>query len=628
MTPWISRSTSSDKLREAALAVVTPKLIAESTTPILVLGLDGRVLYANEAAAVLYERPLETLLKSSIERLVPRSERTALIDAARVALSGIPQRFELRVLTGSGEERIAAVAAAPFREEGHVVGSILTLRDITREQSDAEELAHSESRYRHLLEGASDAIMTFDALGRFTTINKAGEEISGYAREELLGRYFVPLLPLDQMARAVREFARAISGETGSFDTVILTKGGERREITVTYSCPRKTQEVLCVVRDISDERQLQHQLIQSEKMAAIGQLVSGVAHEINNPLASISAFAQLLLADRAFPTDHRHSAEIISTEARRAARIVHNLLTFARQHKSEKVSVNINQVLDDTLELRTYELNVRGIRIERDFDLDVPETMADVHQLQQVLLNIITNAEQAMMAFAQPHHRLTVRTRVDEALRIEIEDTGPGIPVDSLERIFNPFFTTKPVGQGTGLGLSISLGIMSEHGGRIWAVNLPGRGARFCIELPYVRNTPVIRKDPITEPARPAPGLRILVADDEAPIRLALERYFLLGGHRVVTTAGGSGALQLAGDEKFDAIILDIRMPDISGQEIFERWQRTRPDLASLVIFLTGDIVSTDLRRFLKSSGRPFLSKPFNFEDIAKALPQLAEMD
>ena len=621
---WLSRSNAAERLRDGTLTSVTPELIAESATAMLVLGLDGRVLHANEAAAVLYERSLESLLKSSIDRLVPRSERASLIESARDALSGIPQRFEMRLLTGTGEEPIAAVAAAPYRTEEGVVGTILTLRDITLEETAAEELARSESRYRHLLEGASDAIMTFDALGRFTTVNKAGEDISGYAREELIGRYFVPLLPLDQMARAVKEFARAISGETGSFDTVLLAKGGERRDITVTYSCPRRTQEVLCVVRDISDARQLQHQLIQSEKMSAIGQLVSGVAHELNNPLASISAFSQLLLADRAFPADHRHSAEIINTEARRAARIVHNLLTFARQHKSEKVPVNLNRVLDDTLELRTYELNVRGIRIERDFDLDIPETLADVYQLQQVLLNIVTNAEQSMMSSPQRHHRLTVRTRSGDTVRIEIEDTGGGIPPDSLERIFNPFFTTKPVGQGTGLGLSISLGIMSEHGGRIWAENIPDGGARFCIDLPCVRKTQPERREPAPEPARPVPGLRILVADDEAPIRLALERYFMLGGNRVVTTGSGTDVMHRAAEEKFDAIILDIRMPDMSGQEIFERWRDLRPDLADKVIFLTGDIVSNDLRRFLKSSGRPFLSKPFNFEDIEKALPQL----
>ncbi len=623
MLPWISRRQS---LADAAPAPLTPAAIAESPDAILVIGLDARILHANEAAAAVFARPLDVLRRTAIDRLVPRDERTTFLDRAREVLDGIPRRFEVRFIAGGGEERIAAVAAAPYRaEDGSVIGTIATLRDITDDEVAAEELAHSESRYRHLLDGASDAIMTFDALGRFMTINKAGEIISGYSRDELIGRYFVPLLPLDQMARAVKEFARAISGEPGRFDTVMLTKSGERRDITVIYSCPRRTQEVLCVVRDISDERLLQQQLFQSEKMSAIGQLVSGVAHELNNPLASISAFAQLMLADHTFPGNLRHSAEIISGEARRAARIVHNLLTFARQHKAEKVCADINRVLDDTLELRTYELNVRGIRVDRDYEDTPPETMADVFQLQQIFLNIITNAEQAMMSMPkQRHHRLTVRTRQTGAIiRIEIEDTGPGIPAESVDRIFNPFYTTKPVGQGTGLGLSICLGIVGQHHGRIWAENVHGGGARFCIELPYVPAEGAPLPLEVAAIPHPAAGLRVLVADDEVGIRLALERFLALGGHTVVTTGSGTDALRLTAEQPFDVIFLDLRMPDMSGQQVFELWLADRPDIADRVTFITGDIVSDDLRHFLSASGRPYLSKPFDLDSVLQLLPQ-----
>ena len=357
----------------------------------------------------------------------------------------------------------------------------------------------------------------------------------------------------------------------------MLHKSGERRHLTVNYACPERSREVICMIRDATAEKQLQQQLIQAEKMAAIGQLVSGVAHELNNPLASISAFAQLLLSENRLSDQQRHSADVVRAEAKRASRIVHNLLTFARQHKAEKVPADVNNIVHDTLELRTYELNVRGIEVVRDFDERTPPvTMVDVHQLQQVILNLITNAEQAMEAHAGERHRLTFRTRVlADMLRIEVEDTGHGIPKEAMHQVFNPFFTTKPTGKGTGLGLSISLGIVSEHGGRIWAENVVG-GARFTVELPRVEceDRMELTLVPSAPVARPE-SLRILVVDDEEPLRVALDRFLSSAGHTVVTVGSGSEAIWRAeGDEEFDTILLDLRMPDVSGQQVFERWR------------------------------------------------------
>lgn len=596
-------------------------LAAHSPDAMLALAPDGGVFRSNAAASALFGRAPEKLLGVSLDDLIDAEDGD--VSGCR---GGQSRRFDARVSRGRSEPITVAVASGPLRlgeGEGAILGTLVTLRDVSEHRRAVEELTRSEARYRHLFEGASDAIMTFDSLGRFTTVNDAGEALSGYSRSELIGRFFGPLLAIEALPRAIIEFRRALSGNVGQFETVIIRKDGERRYMTVNYACPQRSREVLCVIRDATEEKRLQQQLIQSEKMAAIGQLVSGVAHEVNNPLASISAFAQLLMADRGLRPDQRHSVEVISGEARRAARIVHNLLTFARQHKSEKVLADINKVLDDTIELRGYELNVRGIRVEREFDRNPPETMIDVYQLQQVLLNLITNAEQAMASVERGTHRLTLRTRtLPDVIRVEVEDTGPGIPPESLDVIFNPFFTTKPTGQGTGLGLSISLGIVSEHGGRIWAERA-SVGARFCIELPLVksgkRQAPAI---PVA-PAERAESLRVLVVDDEEPIRLALDRYLSSAGHEVVTVSSGSEAIWRAeGEEVFDAVLLDMRMPDVSGKQIFERWSRERPDLSQRVVFLTGDIVSTDLQAFLIATGRPFLPKPFEFEAVVRALP------
>ncbi len=605
-----------DPLRVAA------EIVASLADAVVVTGTDRRVLTANRAAAELFGRPLDDLPGTAIDDVVASSEREHVAEREQRAFQGEEQHYETKVVRANGEERVVAVSTTPLVLEGELLGAVATLRDITEQQRAQDTLARSEARYRNLFESASDAIVTLDANGRFTTFNHAAEIISGYRREELVGQWFAPMLPDDELPKALAHFQKALTGETGLFETNFYRKDGDVRTIQVTYSTPQLDEEVLCVIRDVTDQKMLQEQLIQSEKMSAIGQLVSGVAHELNNPLAGISAFAQLLLSEKRFPPDQRTAAEMIYAEARRASRIVQNLLTFARQHKPERTPTQVNQVLDDTLELRGYELRVRGIDVERDYDEQVPETMADAHQLQQVFLNLITNAEQAMERSERDKQRLTVRTRrAGDVLRIEIEDTGPGIPPNLLERIFNPFFTTKPTGSGTGLGLSISLGIVREHEGRIWAENA-AQGARFVIDLPIV--APRITGDyPAVPPSAPITDrLHILVIDDEASVRVALQRYLASRGHEVETTASGKEALARMREDAFDAVIVDMRMPDVSGEQLFQELKARDASYAERVIFTTGQLVDDSVRTFLASTGRPCVPKPFEFSSFDQVLP------
>ena len=591
---------------------------------VVVTGLDRRVLAVNQAAADLFGWQAKELVGQPIADQVAPGERVHVAEQEDKVFGGASQRYETKVLNHeTGEERDVAVSSGPFRVDDELIGTVATLRDITEPKRAQDTLSRSEARYRNLVESASDAIVTLDANGRFTTVNHAAEIISGYRREELVGQWFAPMLSDDELPKALAHFQKALAGETGLFETQFYRKDGEGRTISVTYSTPQRDEEVLCLIRDVTDQKMLQEQLIQSEKMSAIGQLVSGVAHELNNPLAGISAFAQLLLAEKRFPPDQRTAAETIYSEARRASRIVQNLLTFARQHKAEKGPAAINQVLDDTLELRGYELRVRGIDVRREYDEALPDTMGDAHQLQQVFLNLITNAEQAMERAEGRHHRLTVRTRRSgDAIRIEIEDSGSGVPANLLERIFNPFFTTKPTGHGTGLGLSISLGIVREHEGRIWAENAPQGGARFVVELPVI--VPRVSGEfPAALAAHPVgDSLHILVVDDEASVRVALQRYLAARGHDVETTASGQDALGLLRAGEYDAVIVDMRMPDLSGEQLFEQLRSADREHAERVIFTTGDLVSEQMRRFLDGSGRPCVPKPFEFSSFDQVLP------
>jgi two-component system NtrC family sensor kinase len=618
-------SAATGKGPQLDLLQAAADVVAALPDAVVVTGTDRRILAANAAGAALLGWAMNDVVGQLIADAVAPAEQAHVAAREDKVLAGDPQRYETKIVNHeTSEERDVAVSSGPFRVNGSLIGTVATLRDITDSKRAADTLARSEARYRHLVESASDAIVTLDANGRFTTVNHAAENISGYKREELVGQWFAPMLPDDDLPKALGHFQQALSGETGLFETMFYRKDGEVRAISVTYSTPQKDEEVLCLIRDVTDQKMLQEQLIQSEKMSAIGQLVSGVAHELNNPLAGISAFAQLLLAEKRFPPDQRTAAETIYSEARRASRIVQNLLTFARQHKAEKVQTSINQVLDDTLELRGYELRVRGIDVRREYDESLPDTMADAHQLQQVFLNLITNAEQAMEQRVGQHHRLTVRTRRNnDAIRIEVEDTGGGIPPNLIERIFNPFFTTKPTGSGTGLGLSISLGIVREHEGKIWAENPPQSGARFIVEIPV--SAPRLSG----EQAALAPvatigndNLRVLVVDDEASVRVSLQRYLSGKGHDVETTASGEDALNRLRASKYDAVIVDMRMPDLSGEQLFERLRSHDPSHAERVIFTTGDLVNEQMRRFLDGTGRPCVPKPFEFSSFDQALP------
>ncbi len=619
-------TTAAPKRPRLDLLQAAADVVAALPDAVVVTGTDRRILAANEAGAVLLGWSSSEIVGQAIAEQVAPNERSHVASREDKVLAGEPQRYETRVINHhTGEERDVAVSSGPFRVNDELIGTVATLRDITDPKRAQDTLARSEARYRHLVESASDAIVTLDANGRFTTVNHAAEIISGYRREELVGQWFAPMLPDDDLPKALGHFQQALAGETGLFDSQFYRKDGEVRTISITYSTPQKDEEVLCLIRDVTDQKMLQEQLIQSEKMSAIGQLVSGVAHELNNPLAGISAFAQLLLAEKKFPPDQRTAAETIYSEARRASRIVQNLLTFARQHKAEKVPTTINQVLDDTLELRGYELRVRGIDVRREYDETLEDTMADAHQLQQVFLNLITNAEQAMEQRDGHHHRLTVRTRRSgEAIRIEIEDTGGGIPPNLIERIFNPFFTTKPTGSGTGLGLSISLGIVREHEGRIWAENVASTGARFIVELPIMRTRTSGEAHAVAhvQHSNENDSLRVLVVDDEASVRVSLQRYLAGRGHHVETTASGVDALTRLKDAKYDAVIVDMRMPDLSGEQLFERLRSNDPGHAERVIFTTGDLVNEQMRRFLDGTGRPCVSKPFEFASFDQALP------
>jgi len=367
-----------------------------------------------------------------------------------------------------------------------------------------------------------------------------------------------------------------------------------------------------------------QGQLVQAEKMSAVGLLVSGVAHELNNPLAGVVGYSQLLLKEDA-GEKVRRGLEKINKEAERCKKIVQNLQTFARKHTPQKEYIGINGILESTLELRSYQLRVDDITVELDLEPDLPKTMADFHQLQQVFVNIMVNAHQAMVERGRGG-RLRIRSRaVDGFLRIEIRDSGPGISEENLSKIFDPFFTTKEIGQGTGLGLSICYGIIQEHHGRIQVRNAAEGGAVFTIEIPVTGaadGTPAIDLPAVGERVVVTASVRnILVVDDEATIIDILYQVLRSDGHRVDTALNGKAALKKLEKEHYDLIISDLKMPGMSGIELYEKIRSFDEPLAQKIIFATGDVVSDETKTFLERSGNFYLQKPFELDAIRSAV-------
>jgi signal transduction histidine kinase/HAMP domain-containing protein len=371
------------------------------------------------------------------------------------------------------------------------------------------------------------------------------------------------------------------------------------------------------VKKEKEEQKALTHRLAQAEKLSSIGEIVSGVAHELNNPLSVIIGFSDILL-DRDLPGSSKKQMEMISEAAHRSKKIIENLLTFARSHKPEKRYADLNRVIRCAVELKKHQLKADNIDVALDLDPRLPGTMLDEHQFQQVFVNLINNSHDAILE-KKGGGRITISTSLEgDVIRARVADTGKGIPDDILEKMYDPFFTTKDVGKGTGLGLSISYGIIKEHGGDIYAESRLNEGAAFVIEMPVVRMTEEGREAASDTEERPvAAKRRVLVIDDEPGMLMLLKEQLLSLGHHVDTAETGDEAFAMLQKASYDLITSDIKMGGMNGKEFFDRLKSIRPEMADKVIFISGDTVSRETQGFLKETGRPLLKKPFAMKEF-----------
>jgi len=596
---------------------------------IVITGLDGRMTFANPAAHILFQRP--NLVGELVATVTVDEWLTAVTTHEREAQRGVGQHYECEVLRADGERRRVEVTSEPLFELGQITGTVACLRDVTEQRADAVARHRSESMYERLVESAHDAIFTLDVAGCYTSANPGLLGTTGLTRTQLIGRYFAVLVdPIDH-AVAGDVFERTLRGERCGVPVRFLGAGGVSRLGMVTSAPIHENGVVvgvLGIVRDITNEEVTRETNAQQARMAAVGQVLGRVANELNNPLGSLLAVADLQIASPTLSQDDRVAMEQIRHEAERASRIVAQLLDTARgghaPHEDTR-AFDLNTFVRRTLELHGYGLRAHGIAVEIHCAKQLPLVAGDPGQLQQALANLLVNAEQAL-GERPSNRRMTITTREEgESVVVDVTDNGPGIHPNHVPRIFDPMFTTREARGHRGLGLAISQAIVREHGGSIEATSTPGVGATFTVRVPRAvgRITPAIGIPRIE--SRDA-ARRVLLIEDEPTLRSAITRFLRGTGCEVVAVPGGAEALAVLDTAGFDVILLDLRMQGMSGETVYERIAGQYPEQSQHVLFMTGDLHSAAASQFIRRTGRPVLAKPFTLQELEAKIGQLLQ--
>ncbi len=607
------------------------------TEGITVTDLDAKIIETNQAAVRMhgYSSKKEIIGRSAFELIVQKDHAMAMENMKGTAGEGYARNIEYTFLTKDGCEFPAQLSAAILRDSsGNPVGFVAVTEDISERKQAEVALKRSEAQYRTLVGRLREGVYQTDLNGTYITLNDAGTRIFGFdSSDQVIGKYNTidMYYDLSDRAKIVEEI-----GRTGFFVGEVRAKRRDGGVIWISVNNSRALDQEGHIVgyegtfSDITErkqaeenERKLQQELSISSRLASIGELASGVAHEINNPLTAVIGFSQMLMA-RDIPKDAKDYLKIIDENAQRVANIVKNLLTFARQRKPGKERVDMNSLISRVVELRAYELKTHNIEVTTEFAPDLPSTMADGGQLQQVFLNIILNAEQAMM-IAHNKGNLLIKTEgIGNTIRIFFKDDGPGIASENLEKLFHPFFTTKPVGEGTGLGLSLSYGIIGAHKGKIYAESTAGPGATFVVELPIVSSKQPELADPAVDEPGTITGARIMIVDDEPAICQLLSEVLSADGHNVETVDNADTALERLERQRYSLILLDVQMAGMDGIELYRHMGKIASSLQRRVVFITGDTMTPATQNFLRMAKVRCISKPFDTEQLKKEINQI----
>jgi two-component system NtrC family sensor kinase len=601
---------------------------------------EDRILDANPALVRIlgYQSKDELLARKVTEIFTDEALRDSIL--AEVDRQPIVEGREITLIRKDGKPITCLNTAAAVRDSsGRVVRYQGALMDITARLEIERNLHKQQEFARRLVDSFPDVIFVLDIQGRYTFVSPRVKDVLGMDSEETMTKTFGECVHPEDQAALQALYAEIVAGRAifSSLELRIRHKTGDWRNILAHFS-PLSSESggiegVVISARDVTELKRLGEQLIQSEKLAAIGQMLAGVAHELNNPLTAILGVTELVREREGLDDAMKRQLDLTHRQARRAARIVQNLLEFSRPTQTPKKPVDLNTILERTLQLHEHSLRRNAIEVSFQPVERLPAVVGDASQLIQVFLNLVINAEQAIREI-RGSGRIQIRAAsLSNKVMVTVQDDGGGIPTEALAKIFDPFYTTKRPGGGTGLGLSICIAILREHGGTIEAQSLPAGGSAFTVILPVA---PAEQKDAaVPAPAEAAApkqtpaavsieGRRILVLDDEESIRSLLEEG--LGGHglRVTCAASAEEATKLARTEKFDVLLCDLNLGGMggvgAGREAAASVITASGVNKPLIIFMTGELAAGMEGRD-GFEGSAFLQKPFRIADVLNLL-------
>lgn len=596
------------------------------------------IVFANTALADLLGYPLEEFLTLPILSHADTESAADLTERRQRTLRGeeLENRFKTWVRRKNGVRLPVEVMTARVRIGGRP-GNVTFVHDVSDRMRAADALAASEARFRTVVESAPDGVAILRGRS-IVYINRLGAKMLGYkVPSDALGRSVTDLMSLGDAQKAAQRIGELFrSGARYAEPAEYKSRNTDGRDITVEISSIPIEYDglpaVLAFARDITERKAIQEKLVQADRLAAVGTLAAGIAHEINNPLAYVQLGLQYL--ERELPKLALDPGRIddvlarlreVRSGAERVGTIVRDLKTFARADEVARGPVDLRAAIEAALKIADNEIRHRA-RLVREYE-DVPAVDGNAARIEQVFLNLFVNATHALSECASDASEIRVSLRTGPASTVvaEVADNGIGIPGDVLDRVFDPFFTTKPLGVGTGLGLPICRSIVQSFGGQIDLLSEFGHGTTARVTLPiYARSDQSAAEErPRPLSSRPPDNRRrVLVVDDE-PLVASLLRRMLAPQHDVLVATSGQEALRAIDESNFDAIVCDVMMPGMTGMDLYSTLRQKNRALSERIVFMTGGAFMPRVAEFLARVDNPKLEKPFDLDMLRGALRQ-----